>query len=73
MPTATRSPTSISNPGIHALVARPPFEEIALGSDAAAIVHVLSDAIRRSGPYEGVANESIAGIKGCDVRVARSS
>jgi hypothetical protein len=33
----------------------------------------LSDAVRRAGLYEGVADNPIARIEGCDVRIARNS
>jgi hypothetical protein len=46
------------------------LEEIALRADAIVIMHVVSDAVRRGGLYECAGDNPIAGIKGCDVRVA---
>ena len=49
------------------------FKEIALSADAIVIMHVLRDAVRGSGLYEGVGGNSIAGVKSGDVCVARNS
>jgi hypothetical protein len=34
---------------------------------------VLSDAVRRTGPYEGAGDNPIARVQGCDIRVAGNS
>ncbi len=49
------------------------LEEIALGPDAAVIVHALRDAVRRTGLYEGAGDNLIARVEGCDVRVSGKS
>jgi hypothetical protein len=49
------------------------LEEIALSADAVVIMHVLRDAVRSGGLYEGVGDNRIARIEGSDVCVARNS